>query len=67
MPKQVILTAPWPTFEEMTKDLDIPVERQRELDAMAQDIFEQMVRETQAAPAAASGREKKPRNASAAD
>lgn len=67
MPRPVAhITTPWPSFEEMTRDLDIPVERQKELDELAEQIFQQITKGQQAAHAQATGRKEKPRNASAA-
>ena len=67
MPKSVHITAPWPTFEEMVEDLDIPADRRAELDDLAQKTFIQIESDRKASSGAASGREEKPRNASAAD
>jgi hypothetical protein len=67
MPKSVHITAPWPTFEEMVKDLDISADRRVELDALAYKAFVQIEEDRKASSGAASGREEKPRNASAAD
>jgi hypothetical protein len=66
MPKSVQITAPWPTFEEMVEDLDIPADRRAELDDLALKIF-QIEGDRKASSGAASAREEKPRNASAAD
>ena len=67
MPKSVHITAPWPTFEEMVGDLDIPADRRAELDDLAQKTFIQIESDRKASSGTASGREEKPRNASAAD
>jgi hypothetical protein len=67
MPKSVQITAPWPTFEEMVADLDIPADRRVELDDLARKTFVQIESDRKANSGAASGREEKPRNASAAD
>jgi hypothetical protein len=67
MPKSVHITAPWPTLEEMVKDLDIPADRRAELDASAYKAFVKIEDDRKASSGEASGREEKPRNASAAD
>jgi hypothetical protein len=45
MPKSVTITAPWPTYEEVAKRLGISKRRQKEIDAIAKAIFEQMQKE----------------------
>ena len=67
MPKSVHITAPWPTFEEMVKDLDIPADRRAELDASAYKVFVKIGEDKKASSGAASSMEENPRNASAAD
>jgi hypothetical protein len=67
MAKSVHIAALWPTFEEMVKDLDIPSDRRAKLDELAHKTFIQIEGDRKASSGAASGREEKPRNASAAD
>jgi len=68
MTKAARITAPWPTFEEMTRHLRIPKARQRELDALAEEGFRQIRKaEEKAAAKTAVKPEMKRRNASAAD
>jgi hypothetical protein len=55
MPKSVQITAPWPTFEEMVEDLDIPADRRAELDDLALKIF-QIEGDRKASSGAASAR-----------
>jgi hypothetical protein len=67
MPKPVHITAPWATFEEMTRHLRIPKARQKELDAMAEEGVRQILKARGEASAKTTVKRKvKPRDVSAA-
>lgn len=65
MPKSVHITAPWPTFEEMTKHLHISKARKKELQALA-DEFKAQLSNREEAPVTAVKPEKRRKRASAA-
>ena len=67
MPKSVQITTPWPSFEEMVGHLHVPEARQKELSALAEEIWKRLSAEEQATADDTARREEKPRNASAAD
>jgi len=66
MPKSVRITAPRPSFEEMTRHLHIPKARQKELAAMAEEGVRQILKAEKEAAKTAVKRKVKPRNVSAA-
>jgi hypothetical protein len=67
MPKSVRITAPRPTFDELTRHLRIPKARQKELDAMAEEGVRQILKARREASAKTTVKRKvKPRDVSAA-
>ena len=67
VPKSVHISTPWPTREEMTRDLRISKARRRELEALAEEGARQILKaEKESGAKAAVKRKAKPRNASAA-
>jgi hypothetical protein len=66
MPKQVRITTPWPTPEEVAKRFRISKRRQKEIKAMAEEIFEQMQKENEGSNGKVVEHGKKRKNASAA-
>jgi hypothetical protein len=66
MPKQVHITTPWPTSEEVAKRLHISKRRQKELNVLAEKLVRQMKEENEASAGKAAGKGKKRKNASAA-
>jgi hypothetical protein len=66
MPKQVHITTPWPTSEEEARRLRIPKRRQKELNALADELVRQLQEEKTAPAGKALNHGKKRKNASAA-
>ena len=66
MPKSVRITTPWPTPEEVAKRFRISKRRQKEIKAMAEEIFEQMQKENGASNGKVVEQGKKRKHASAA-
>jgi|HubBroStandDraft_5_1064220.scaffolds.fasta_scaffold486220_2 hypothetical protein len=66
MPKQVHITTPWPTSAEEARRLRIPKRRQKELNALADELVRQLRKEKEASADKAVNQGKKRKNASAA-
>jgi hypothetical protein len=66
MRKPIHITTPWPTPEEVARRFRISNRRQKELNAMAEEIFRQLQKENGASAGKAVDQRKKRKNASAA-
>jgi len=66
MPKSVYITSPRPTSEEVAKSLGISKRRQREINAMAEELIRQLRAKERAAESTAVEPEKRRKRASAA-
>jgi uncharacterized protein YktA (UPF0223 family) len=66
MPKSVRITTPWPTPDEEAKRLGISKRRQKEIKALAEEIFKQMKRESGASSYRVVEQGKKRKHATAA-
>jgi hypothetical protein len=66
MPKSVYITAPRPTSEEVAKSLGISKRRQKEMDALAEELIKQLRERERAAESTAVEPEKRLKRASAA-
>jgi hypothetical protein len=66
MPKSVYITAPRPTSEEVAKSLGISKRRQKEMDALAEELIKQLRARERAAESTAVEPEKRLKRASAA-
>lgn len=66
MPKSVHITTPWPTSEQVARRFRIPRRRQKEINAMAEEIFKQLRGEKETIAHEAAGQGKKRKNAAAA-
>ena len=67
MPKRVHVTTPYPTFEEVARIYGIPRRRQKELEALAQKLFQQMKAEQARPGTSPVEKEENRKDASAAD
>ncbi len=66
MPKAVYITAPRPTSEEVAKSLGISKRRQKEINALAEELIKQLRAKERAAASSAAEPEKRRKRASAA-
>jgi len=58
MPKSVRITTPRPTFQELTRHLRIPKARRKELDAMAEEAYREILKTREEAAAKKRGKRK---------